>query len=525
MNIVKREQTWLSFLLLIFISFVFLAWLQYSPSFACPDSYYHMKMAMLIKEGGIVKNFPWQQFTIFQKYYIDHHFLFHLLEVPFILFLNPVVGIKLSVIVFATLSIVVFYWFLRKQKVRFAHAYAFILLLTTPFTFRISLARAQSLAVIFLILALYLIFHYHPRWLFILSFLFVWLYDGFPLILILCFIFALVDLIFALTKRKKERSESRKIKLLFWQSIFQNRGIKLFLSCLGGVVAGIVINPYFPKNLYFFWYHIVKIAIINYQKIIGVGAEWYPYKFIDLTSNTVLVSILLIIALVLFFLNLRKQNRQTITLLLIFLSFFILTLRSKRNMDYYAPFALLFSISVINQSISKINLKEFFNKAIEFYFKRKILITIILVYILAVVPSIVIRDIKITKGDLDGGWPYYKFFKSMEWLKTHTPEGSIVVHSSWDEFPLLFYHNTWNYYILGLDPTFMYEYNKDLYWKWVDLTNGKPEEKIYEIIKNDFHSSYVFVKSGHPAMTTALENDSRIDLVYQDEEASIYQLE
>jgi len=524
-SFIKREQTWLSFLLLIVISFTFLAWLQYNPGFACPDSYYHMKMAMLIKEQGVVKNFPWQQFTIFKNYYIDHHFLFHLFEIPFILFLQPVLGIKLSVIVFATLCIVVFYWFLRKQRIRYAIVYSFILLLITPFTFRISLARAQSLAVIFLLLGLYFIFHYRYWYLFFLSFFFVWLYDGFPLMLIFCMIFAVIDFIFEKVKNKKKWRLPWQKKHTFWLSLIQNRGTKVLLGGLSGTLAGIIINPYFPKNLYFYWYHIIKIAVVNYQKVIGVGAEWYPYKFIDLISNSVLATILLVIALVLFFFSLRKQSRQSITLLFIYLFFFIMTLRSKRNMDYYAPFAILFAATVINQFIIKINFKKLLNTAINFYFKRKILITIILVYVLAVVPTIIIRDIKTTKGDLDSGWPYYKFSNAMEWLKNNSPQGSIVVHSSWDEFPILFFHNTWNYYIVGLDPTFMYEYNKDLYWKWVDLTNGKPADRMYEVIKNDFNASYVFVKSGHQAMTEALENDPKIKVVYHDEEASIYQLE
>jgi len=524
LSLIKREQSWLAYLLLIVIAFVFLAWLQYNPGFACPDSYYHAKMAMLIKERGVIKDFPWQQFTIFKDYYIDHHFLFHVLEIPFILFLPPVLGIKLSVIVFATLAIVIFYWFLRRQRIKYALVYSIILLFITPFTFRISLARAQSLAVVFLILALYFIFHYRYLYLFILSFFFVWLYDGFPLMLIFCFIFAIVDFIFDKFK-KKPWFKFWQRKPSFWSSLIQNRGAKIFLSCLAGTVAGVILNPYFPKNIYFYWYHIIKIAVVNYQKVIGVGAEWYPYKFIDLISNTILGTILLVIALVIFFLYLRRQNRQSITLLFIYLFFFVMTLRSKRNMDYYAPFALLFAVTIINQFLAKIDFKKMLKQVINFYFKRKILVTIILVYVLVVIPTVLIRDTKTTKGDLDSGWPYYKFSKSMDWLKNNTPQGSFVMHSSWDEFPLLFFHNTWNYYIVGLDPTFMYEYNKELYWKWVDITNGKPADRMYEVIKNDFHSSYVFVKSGHQAMTEALGNDARIKLVYHDEEASIYQLE
>ena len=96
--------------------------------------------------------------------------------------------------------------------------------------------------------------------------------------------------------------------------------------------------------------------------------------------------------------------------------------------------------------------------------------------------------------------------------------------------------------MVGLDPTFMYQYNKELFWQWLNITQGNPpltypySEKIKEnkekfdydlakIIKKNFHSSYVFINKDRPAMKENIEKNKKFKLIYQDKEATIYQIE
>ena len=106
----------------------------------------------------------------------------------------------------------------------------------------------------------------------------------------------------------------------------------------------------------------------------------------------------------------------------------------------------------------------------------------------------------------------------------NSPEGSIVIHSDWDDFPVLFYHNSHNYYIVGLDPTFMYEYDKDLYWKWVDLTTGKEVKNVYQVVKNQFNASYIIIEKDHLGMDRIINGSLGFELIYEDNEAKIYQV-
>src|SRR5436190_18754615 len=50
------------------------------------DAYYHIKMSEMIRTHGIMHTFPWLEFTILNKPYVDMHFLYHLINVPLTFF-------------------------------------------------------------------------------------------------------------------------------------------------------------------------------------------------------------------------------------------------------------------------------------------------------------------------------------------------------------------------------------------------------------------------------------------------------
>ena len=523
---------WLAYLLLFLLAFIVFAYLQYSQSFADPDSFYHAKIALLIRDQGVIKDFPWLQFTVLKDNYTDQHFLYHIFLIPFVSFFQPLVGIKLATVFLGVLVILLFYHFLRKFRVPWAFIFSFLLLFINPFIFRISLAKAPSVSLIFLILGLYYIFNHRLKSLFFLSFFYVWFYGGFILIFIATLIYIGVSLVYNRWFKKVDhhRFLEKIFSLLgrkFRQRENRHLNLKIFLSCSLGLLAGLVLNPYFPKNFIFYYHQLIKIGIINYSKIIGVGGEWYHYGFIDLISNTVILSIILVITLVLFFIFIRKQSKVTVTLFFIYLLFFIFTLKSRRYVEYYVPFGMLFTAISLHDSLKKVDLKKYFNIFKIVYFKNiwsKILITLLIIYVLILLPTVIIRDFKTNKNDLSGGVPFNKFFQVSQWLKKNTPPGSVVIHSDWDDFPVLFYHNSHNYYIVGLDPTFMYEYNQDIYWKWVNLTLGKEVPNLYQVVKNDFKASYILIEKDHSGMRNNVVKTPGFSLIYEDNQTYLYQV-
>lgn len=122
----------------------------------------------------------------------------------------------------------------------------------------------------------------------------------------------------------------------------------------------------------------------------------------------------------------------------------------------------------------------------------------------------------------------------MEFLKQHSEAGDIVFTDDWDIFPVFFYHNTQNRYIVGLDPKFTHERRPDLWERYVRITRGQAPTRsrvrvssgqrppVYEEvnirlrdIRDAFGARYVITDRGHQALARQLAQASSLaTLVY-----------
>lgn len=526
-----REQWWwLSYVVVFCFAFTVLLILQATTVFSDPDSFYHAKMAILIRDQGVVHTFPWLDLTVLGEHYTDQHFLYHVLLIPFVTWLPPLLGIKFATVVFGATLATVFYWVMREFKVRWALLFVIVLLFVRPFTFRISLVKAPSTSLIFFLVGLAWMFHYHFRRLFGLAFLYVWWYGGFPLLGIAAVIYAAVGtLINRLRQHHTHRFVDKILSLVGRHARnFRTRSLNLTVVAVtcGGLLAGIIFNPYFPDNLWFYFHQLINIGVINFRSVIGVGGEWYPYGFGDLVANGAFVSLLILLALLGMIFRVRAQTKQTWTLAVLTIFFLVLTLKSRRYVEYYMPIAVLFSAFSLSDSFGgnggKVLRSEFARLWLSRIWARWAAVGIVGVLLFAI-GYIGGRDYWNEYQDLRSGFPANRFAASSQWLSEHTPAGSRVVHSDWDEFPLLFYHNTHNTYVVGLDPTFLYKADQNVYWTWVDITLGQYSGDVFEGVTKTLGSRHVFVATGHDVMQNLIERDSRFKLRYEDAEARIYE--
>ena len=240
------------------VSFVFLSFLA-GVQFATPnlvdnDGFYHIKMAYLMRTMGLKPVFDWLPLTILNpREFVDHHFLFHILLIPFT-YGDLRTGAKLASVIFPALAFLAVWWLLRGQEIPLAPLWSFgLLAVSEAFIYRMSMPRAQSLSLAALALGLHFLYKKRYVWLAILSFLYVWLYDAFPLILALAGMYSLACLI---VERR-----------LVWKPV-------AFAAL--GVALGMVVNPYFPANVVFLFRHLSpKLANATAT---SVGSEWYPYR-------------------------------------------------------------------------------------------------------------------------------------------------------------------------------------------------------------------------------------------------------
>lgn len=204
----KPSQTWtqwfgtdeaINWVYLIFGFFaiiLIMVLLQFSTQAICCgdwDGYYHIKWSLLLwesfKSGGWLPQFIWLPLTVLNaRDYADHHFLFHLLQIPFLWFFEPVTAAKLAAVFYGSLAIFSVYWLMFRYQIDYLLLWlAALLTCASSFLFRINMAKAPPLTIIYTIAGIYLLFERKYVWLLPLMFAFVWTYSLFPLLLFAAF--------------------------------------------------------------------------------------------------------------------------------------------------------------------------------------------------------------------------------------------------------------------------------------------------------------------------------------------------
>lgn len=528
---IQRHWWWIGYISIFTISFVVLLILQAAPVFADPDSFYHAKMAILLRDQGVIRSFPWLDLTVLGEHYTDQHFLYHLVLIPFVTWFPPLVGLKLATVVFGAGVVTVAYWMMKRMNVRWPFFFALLLLFSRPFSFRMSLAKAPSTSLIILLVGLTWIFHYQLKRLWALAFAYVWYYGGFALLGVGAVTHAIVSV---LHNRFVTRGDShrfvQKIKALIGRGSRTNRvrrlNVGIVVSVLTGLVAGVVVNPYFPNNISFYYHQLINIGVINFQKVIGVGGEWYPYGFFNLLANGAFASILLVLALVCLVLKARQQTKATWTMFILTAFFLLLTLKSRRYVEYYVPIAIIFSAMSISQALQSVQARQAWREFRRLLLVRRmgqVLFSLAGIFIALSFGFVAGRDFHNERRDLQRGFRVDELGPVSRWLAANTPVGSRVVHSDWDEFPLLFYHNSHNTYIVGLDPTFLYKADEQRYWTWANITLGKFTGDVYDAVTSTLDSRYVLVTNDHTAMDRYFRLNENFVRRYHDTEATIYE--
>ena len=483
-------------------------YLQFSTlNLAGTDGYYHIKFASLMGTQSVKPNFPWLPLTILNaREFYDHHFLFHILLIPFTKG-DLIQGAKLASVFYASLAFLSVWWLLRNQMIPFAWLWALSLFaVSEAFLYRMNMPRAQSLSLIFLALGMNFLLLKKYKYLLPLSFLYVWSYDGYPLILILSGVY-----VFSVWLIER--------KLTFEPILYTG----------AGVLLGLLINPYFPHNIIFSIRHIVPK--LNEITNVRVGNEWYPYDTNQLLTNSPLALIAFLSGVIALGLQDRRVDTRTIFVLLLTIIFGFMLFQSRRFIEYFPTFTLIFAAFAWTPLISE---KKFEKEEImhsgnwkkpedspgNIKSSRNLLPITILSLAVLVGSWISING---ARASLQDSKPADRYAQAAMWLEQNTTQGERIFQTDWDDFPRLFFHNTWNTYLVGLDPTYLQISDPELFDLWVDITKGKVKSPS-NVIKDSFASNYVFTDLKHNEFIERADEDQGLTEVYQDEDAIIYQV-
>ncbi len=481
------------FLVFLFVT-AFLLIFQSTTIFPDPDSFYHAGVTQLIREGTLVpKEFEWLPYTILGTHYIDHHYLYHVALVPFSA-IHPLLGLKLATAVFGGLFAVMFASIMMRLRVKFPELFVLLLVTHGPLLFRINLVKAPSFSLLLLFGMLYLMVA--KRWwaLSFVSALYVWAYNGWIVGLGVAFVVWVVRSLGVMVYVRNTISISSYAK-----ELCSRESLALLGSVAMGMAVGVIVNPYFPSNITFYVDHIIKIGLLGYRHVIGVGGEWYGYALPELLGASAITMAFFILSSVVFVVRLRRQDEWALVSLILAVLFFIATIRSQRHVEYFVPFLVLY----IALAFRTLSWDEIWNMVrSRLHLKRWIVASYFLLF---AVSFAVTKDLLLVQKHLSNGFPYTLLESESQWINEHVPSKEVIFHSNWDEFPALFFYNRDNRYIAGLDPAFLYARDKKRFFLWRDITQGTLSKNLVGIMKNEFKASFVLASSKHDALRSNLE--------------------
>jgi len=498
------------------------------------DGYYHIRWSSMLwdnfSHGKWLPTFEWLPLTVLDPQdYADHHFLFHLLQIPFLWFFEPVTAAKISTIFYGTLAIFSVYWLMYRYEVKnMLIWFAALMCCANAFFYRMNMGKAPPLTIIITIVGIHLLFQRKYIWLLPLMFAFVWTYSLYPLLFLAAVIWTVI--------------------IIWNERHFEWRPLAYTGA---GLVLGNVINPYFPNNIYLFLEHFIEKFKIGSDYVVAVGGEWYPYTGQELLTDFPIAIGAMILGYILFAPKNGKLPEKA-SFLLAFASILVVgQFRSKRYAEYFPPFAILFA-SFAWQAFTApkvLELPDDFQRELDPYLDKGVAarstwdvarttatwVVGISLGIFVLASTIGFHkwglDINGTAENITSNDHNDKYRRAMEFATgldetgaENIPKGELIFNCGWDDFPKLFFHDTKHRYVYGLDPNYLYSKNPELYKLLKDLTEGKIDDPAPQI-RDKFGAHYIFTDAKENVDMVAKALDSGwAEMIYEDDEARILKI-
>ncbi|MBD3164388.1 hypothetical protein GF323_04255 [Candidatus Woesearchaeota archaeon] len=474
---VKKEIIFGIFSLLF--TFLVLFSLQFSSNIILGyDGYYHIKMAELIKDRGLVREFPWTQYSLHNENFADLHLGYHLLLLPFTLF-SMRLGMKLAILSFSFALFAVFFYVLNKEKAKKAYLWIIVLLFSSyPVLLRANLGKLDMLSMIFFLGIVLALFNKKYYYTLLFSYLFTITYS-----------FSIVLLLFASV-------------FFFLEYAYNKKWDFKALFPAAGYFLGLLLNPYFQDNLKLLW---IQIFQIGFTKPVAAANEWQPLMPGEYLLYNIIV--LFLLGAILYMLFSKKTAADKRKAFLLVFSFISLTAGAfSRRFIVFAP---IFIVWLAALCFGEAKIKPAVRRAA-------------LIFILMLAAANGAYSYYRVKSDINKFDIPYGIYETSQWLMLNTEEGSVVFTDEWWYFPILFYYNSHNYYLYGFEGNFGYAYDAELYNNWLAIVNGKAENP-YGVIKEKFSAEYVLT-SEKDGFYNILSKSADFEKVFEQDRFAVFKV-
>ncbi|MEW6237299.1 MAG: hypothetical protein AB1656_18100 [Candidatus Omnitrophota bacterium] len=201
-----------------------------------------------------------------------------------------------------------------------------------------------------------------------------------------------------------------------------------------------------------------------------MGHEWLPFGFKQFISGNYVLAGLILFILFCLYKNMPPIGKETKFSFWVFLLFFTLMIKSGRFIEYFAPSSFLFFSLYLNE------LKEIY----DYNFILSITQKHVFMNVLALL-FVIFQLFHIMENAEHIIIPISRFNGVNHYIKENLETGSVLYNVSWSDFAQLFYMNPYNYYVTGLDPHFLYEYNKEMFTTYSMISRGYVMDRLDQI--------------------------------------------
>lgn len=491
------------------------------------DSGYHLRMAAMLPEWGFVREFPWLRFVYFRNHgndFVSHHVGFHVLLLPFVKLSEVITGDAMAggrwaMCFFFGMVLMLFNLLLAVQHIRFRWFWVLLfLLLPHQFFMRHASIRAICPSLALMLLVTLCLFARRP----VLTGLTVCasnlLYLGsvlFTPILVATYFFA-------------SALGPPGVRKTPWS---------LGIGGFAGWCAGVLAYPYLGGMLEFL---LLQVFGTGLSPDIEVGTEWRPYEGVWwFAEHAGVLLAVWVVALVARVRGGPPLDARETTLLVLNFVFLLLTLKSRRFIEYWPVFGLLSAASLASPLLNPIAialerprrpagatdslptpvlivavallvvsvaaiggvayggrigpLLEHWQliaigglfalvptawaaiglraaPAARFGAAAVVALTSIAAYMVWL--SAAAGPLRVIQRSVRCEYDLPAIREMMAFIREHSQPGDVIFTDDWDIFPIFFYHNWHNHYVVGLDPKFTHERRPDLWERYVRVTRG-----------------------------------------------------
>jgi hypothetical protein len=484
------------------------------------DSYYHFRHADLYVRYGLwMKEFPWLVYSTINKFSGDIGYGFHVFLTPFTLLPDEVLGMKLASAVEAAIVLVALYLVLRRHRVRYAFAWPFYLLfLAPPITYTFIMTRPQTLTMGLMGLLLSFMVKGPAFGVLLSSFALAFFHlNAFPLVL----------MVVAVTALAKGVVESR------WEW-------GKWLAGLAGIGVGWLLRPN-PIGVAQLEYTqiVVHEAARHAQLPLLFGREWTPVAPAALSSFALPIVLWICATLYLFAATASPHfkvpaNRRTFLWSAISLSalfFVLMVLITKRFTPFWATSAVMVTAAALSLLITP-------SDDGEYRLSGRGARSAAAAVMAALLGMLAWKGLAPDAAHVSWVSPANRSVQTAaEALRGNGIAGEVVYNVDWGMFPGLFFSNTEDYYVSGLDPIFLYAYDPQLYWKSHHLATGRAVERTYSsqhrnestavdtyaFVQEDLRASYIILdRRRYAELDAYLQSDPRFSSVLGEQHVALY---